>query len=234
MKQFTCQALVALAALASATPLSSAHAGQLFPPANIGANAAVSCPNGEVLSWIVTAPSTGPVVNCTDPTPGVTITSCPVNTVLIGINAGAPVCAVTGWQKIYSNDGSGNAQGSYVLQNLVNAVQSGAEVRIVRSAQPDPPPPNPPDTDTDIVWTRGQTCSTVSASTTLVTCGVSPSANDGHLVAWKVKTNGAVAWVIVTKRNASATPPDDTADEESGISPSGTIPNAYIDWYVRY
>ena len=61
--------LVAFCALAM---VPQARADQLFPPANIGANANSPCPNGQVLGW------TGQGVNCTDPTPGVTTTNvCP-------------------------------------------------------------------------------------------------------------------------------------------------------------
>jgi hypothetical protein len=62
-----------------------AQAGQLFPPANIGSNPNVSCPNGQVLTW------TGETVACTNPTPGVSV-SCIAGQVLMGISNGTPVC----------------------------------------------------------------------------------------------------------------------------------------------
>ncbi len=81
--------LYATAALASfmlLAPLASAQAGQLFPPNNIGSNPNVPCPNGSMLDW------TGDAVECTDPTPGVTV-SCPQGQVLNGITNGKPVCS---------------------------------------------------------------------------------------------------------------------------------------------
>ena len=53
------------------SPLSSAQAGQLFPPANIGNNPNVYCPNGQVLAWH------SDHVDCANPTPGVTVSTCP-------------------------------------------------------------------------------------------------------------------------------------------------------------
>lgn len=67
-------------------PLAPAKAGTLFPPANIGANRDVPCPNGTVLSW------TGDSVVCKDPTPGVSV-SCPAGKVMTGISSGQAVCA---------------------------------------------------------------------------------------------------------------------------------------------
>ena len=65
-----------------------AHAGQLFPPANIGQHPNVSCPNGSLLTWH------GDHVDCADPTPGVSVT-CPAGQVLTGIASGVPSCADT-------------------------------------------------------------------------------------------------------------------------------------------
>ena len=62
-----------------------AHAGQLFPPANIGSNPNTSCPNGSLLTW------RGDHVDCANPTPGVTV-SCPSGQVLNGISNGVPMC----------------------------------------------------------------------------------------------------------------------------------------------
>jgi hypothetical protein len=66
-----------------------AQAGQLFPPANIGANPNVKCPNGEMLTWVVDH------VECANPTPGVTV-SCSSGQVLTGIQNGQPVCSSSG------------------------------------------------------------------------------------------------------------------------------------------
>lgn len=97
---FSVSALTSVLALLAA--LSPANAGQLFPPNNIGSNPNVSCPHGQLLSW------RGDHVDCTDPTPGVTV-SCPAGQVLNGINNGSPVCVVasgtgatmdTGWPDI--------------------------------------------------------------------------------------------------------------------------------------
>ena len=73
------------ALLAVCTVAASAQAGQLFPPANIGSNPNIACPNGQVLAW------TGEAVACTNPTPGVTV-SCPAGQVLAGINSGQAAC----------------------------------------------------------------------------------------------------------------------------------------------
>lgn len=69
------------------TIATSAQAGQLFPPNNIGSNPNVSCPNGGVLTW------NGDHVDCVNPTPGVSV-SCPAGQVLTGINNGVPVCSI--------------------------------------------------------------------------------------------------------------------------------------------
>jgi hypothetical protein len=61
------------------------EAGQLFPPANIGSNPNIACPNSEVLAW------TGETVACVNPTPGVSV-SCTAGQVLMGISNGLPVC----------------------------------------------------------------------------------------------------------------------------------------------
>jgi len=65
-----------------------AHAGQLFPPANIGTKPNVSCPSGSVLTWH------GDHVDCADPTPGVTV-SCPAGQIMTGIANGQAVCVAT-------------------------------------------------------------------------------------------------------------------------------------------
>ena len=65
-----------------------AHAGQLFPPANIGTRPNVSCPSGSVLTWH------GDHVDCADPTPGVTV-SCPAGQIMTGIANGQAVCVAT-------------------------------------------------------------------------------------------------------------------------------------------
>ena len=67
------------------SPFASAHPGQLFPPANIGANPNIPCPNGQLLGWH------GDRVDCTNPTPGVTV-SCPAGQFLTAITNGVPVC----------------------------------------------------------------------------------------------------------------------------------------------
>lgn len=64
---------------------STANAGNLFPPNNIGSNPNIACPNGTVLKW------TGDAVNCADPTPGVNV-SCPTGKIMIGITKGVPTC----------------------------------------------------------------------------------------------------------------------------------------------
>jgi len=81
-------------AVANFATLSPANAGQLFPPNNIGANPNIACPNGQLLSW------QGDHVDCTNPTPGVTI-SCPEGQVLTGIASGVPSCT--------SSQGGGSA-----------------------------------------------------------------------------------------------------------------------------
>ena len=79
---FTAAALVSFMAF---TAISSAQAGQLFPPANIGAQPNAACPNGYLLDW------TGQSVECTNPTPGVTV-SCANGTVMTGILNGVAQC----------------------------------------------------------------------------------------------------------------------------------------------
>jgi hypothetical protein len=64
-----------------------AQAGQLFPPQNIGSNANVKCPSGQVLTWNVDH------VDCVDPTAGVTF-ACPSGQVLTSIVNGRPVCLI--------------------------------------------------------------------------------------------------------------------------------------------
>lgn len=71
------------------TVSASAHAGQLFPPNNIGSNPNVACPNGGVLTWNVDH------VDCVNPTPGVSV-SCPAGTVLQQVVNGNPTCLPDG------------------------------------------------------------------------------------------------------------------------------------------
>ena len=78
-------ATAALVSLFAFAPFASTQAGQLFPPANIGKNPNVTCPNGQLLGW------TGDAVACADPTPGVTV-SCPSGDVLTGITNGVADC----------------------------------------------------------------------------------------------------------------------------------------------
>jgi hypothetical protein len=66
--------------------ITSAQAGSLFPPANIGRNANVECPDGTVLKW------TGDSVVCADPSEGVSVTTCPAGQLLAGISKGRPIC----------------------------------------------------------------------------------------------------------------------------------------------
>ncbi len=80
-------AIIVMVSLLALAPLASAQAGNLFPPANIGANPNIPCPNGSVLSW------SGDSVTCTDPTPGVTTTtSCPTGQVMMGVSGGKATC----------------------------------------------------------------------------------------------------------------------------------------------
>jgi hypothetical protein len=98
-----------LAVLAVPAQAGLAQAGQLFPPQNIGANANVKCPSGQVLTWNVDH------VDCVDPTAGVTFT-CPAGQVLTSIKNGQPVCltlasggGLTGgcrWGLVYYSHGS--------------------------------------------------------------------------------------------------------------------------------
>jgi hypothetical protein len=74
-----------LALLAVPAQAGLAQAGQLFPPQNIGANANVKCPSGQVLTW------NKDHVDCVDPTAGVTF-ACPSGQVLTSIVNGQPVC----------------------------------------------------------------------------------------------------------------------------------------------
>ena len=91
---------------------STANAGQLFPPDNIGSNPNVPCPYGEVVTWH------GDRVDCVNPTPGVTV-SCPVGQVLTGITNGVPVCTT--------------ANRITIVDNCTPAV-SGGSVRVSRWA----------------------------------------------------------------------------------------------------
>ena len=86
---FKSHCLATAALICFCTLATSAQAGQLFPPNNIGQNPNVSCPNGELLTWH------GDRVDCTSPTPGVTV-SCPAGQVLTGITNGVPVCTSIG------------------------------------------------------------------------------------------------------------------------------------------
>lgn len=76
---------ITLGVFACSLPITS-QAGILFPPANIGDNPNVKCPNGQVLNW------TGQTVECADPTPGVTI-SCPPGQTLTGVTNGIATCS---------------------------------------------------------------------------------------------------------------------------------------------
>jgi|SRR5208337_1795546 len=76
------------ALLCVCTVAAPAQAGQLFPPNNIGSNPNISCPHGGVLTWDADH------VDCVNPTPGVTVTSCPAGQVLTGISSGSPICVV--------------------------------------------------------------------------------------------------------------------------------------------
>jgi|GEM_PF-2027020 len=72
----------------------TAIAGQLFPPVGLpnGANGipdtTKNCPNGQVLAWN----GSNGTVQCGDPTPGVTVASCPTGQVLTGVSSGHPTC----------------------------------------------------------------------------------------------------------------------------------------------
>jgi hypothetical protein len=84
-------------------PFTSAQAGQLFPPANIGTNPNIPCQSNQVLGW------TGESVACINPTPGVSV-SCPAGQLLTGIVNGAAQCT----------------QLSYLNTNLVCAAGTSA------------------------------------------------------------------------------------------------------------
>lgn len=69
-----------------------ANAGQLFPPYSLQANPNQSCPNAKVLSWQRIA-NGDTVVDCVDPTPGVTTTgNCDAGSYATGITSGKPNC----------------------------------------------------------------------------------------------------------------------------------------------
>ncbi|MGD0762499.1 MAG: hypothetical protein ABR929_04780 [Roseiarcus sp.] len=108
-------ALVYFIALAT---LTSAQAGQLFPPNNLP-DPKQSCPNGQVLSW------TGGdgTVDCTDPTPGVTVPSCPAGQGLTGLNQGVATCQpLFGgmYQTNYSASCNGALDGTPVVCRTAN------------------------------------------------------------------------------------------------------------------
>jgi hypothetical protein len=79
----------ALIALISFAPLASAQAGQLFPPDDLATAGTpnIACPNGKLLNW------TGETVRCTDPSPGVTVPSCPSGQAVTGVVNGVASCA---------------------------------------------------------------------------------------------------------------------------------------------
>jgi len=123
-------ALSALIVIVILVAVASADAAQLFPPANIGADPNVPCPNGGVLSW------SGDGVICVDPTAGVNV-SCPAGQMLTGISNGQAVCAGTSTSLSCSGPGCevpGN--GSCLGANCVvdgNGTCAGAGCRVMGS-----------------------------------------------------------------------------------------------------
>ena len=93
-------ATAALCCLTALAPLTSAYAGQLFPPNNL-ADPKQSCPNGEVLSWV----GGSGTVECTNPTPGITV-SCPTGQVIASVTNGKPNCvpSSSAWQSVDITD----------------------------------------------------------------------------------------------------------------------------------
>lgn len=77
--------LLAVAALA---PVTSAQAGQLFPPKNVDQKK--SCPAGTTLVWSTVGDEGH--VDCISTTSMVTVASCPAGQVMAGITNGVPVC----------------------------------------------------------------------------------------------------------------------------------------------
>lgn len=73
---------------------SSAFAGQLFPPYSLQSNPNQSCPNGKVLSWqqIQIGATTDTVVDCVDPSLGVSVISCAPGQILTGVSKGQALC----------------------------------------------------------------------------------------------------------------------------------------------
>jgi hypothetical protein len=99
-------------------PFTSAQAGQLFPPANIGSNPNIACPSNQVLAW------TGQSVACVNPTPGVSV-SCPAKQMLVGIASGSPVC-INPTQDVSVSCASGQA-----LTGIVNGVAQCAQLPVM-------------------------------------------------------------------------------------------------------
>lgn len=78
--------LILISAIFMSLCATTAQAGSLFPPDNIGTNPNIPCPNGTVLKWM------GKSVECANPTDGVTVI-CPKGEFLQGIINGKAVCA---------------------------------------------------------------------------------------------------------------------------------------------
>lgn len=110
MKNFSLATTAIVAMIMFST---SANAGRLFPPSNIGADPNTTCPSGQVLSW------QRDHVDCMDPTPGVSL-SCPAGQLLTGITNGTPVCVPP--------SGGGSTIGSGIIPvaaNFQGSINSG-------------------------------------------------------------------------------------------------------------